>query len=53
MCDGKKGCERPERLKGKPQECSPEQIRICHGDSAEHPCAKQSEREPDESAESR
>ena len=25
-------------LKGKPGECSPEQIRKCHGDNKEHPC---------------
>jgi len=31
-------CEHPEKLKGKPGECSPEQIRECHGDVQEHPC---------------
>ncbi|MDD4465075.1 MAG: hypothetical protein PHY25_00100 [Dehalococcoidales bacterium] len=25
------GCEHPERLKGKPGECSPEQVLECHG----------------------
>lgn len=35
-----KGCEHPERLKGKPGECSPEQIRECHGDAAGHPCVE-------------
>ena len=35
MCDCK--CHRPEKLKGKPEECTPEQIRECHGDK-EHPC---------------
>jgi len=36
----KKECEHPERLKGRPEECSPEQIRECHGDipTEEHPC---------------
>lgn len=36
----KKGCEHPERLKGKPEECTPEQIKECHGDIPieEHPC---------------
>jgi len=31
--DGKEqgGCEHLEKLKGKPEECSPEQIRECHG----------------------
>jgi ArsR family transcriptional regulator len=31
-------CERPEKLKGKPEECTPEQIRDCHGDVKKHPC---------------
>jgi ArsR family transcriptional regulator len=31
-------CERPEKLKGKPEECTPEQIRECHGDEKKHPC---------------
>jgi hypothetical protein len=39
MCEEKKeGCQRPEELKGDPKECSPEQIRKCHGDVQEHPC---------------
>lgn len=36
-------CEHPEKLKGKPGECSPEQIRECHGDVGEHPCEKEKE----------
>lgn len=28
----KEECEHPERLKGKPEECTPEQIKECHGD---------------------
>ena len=39
-CDEKKKCEKPENLKGKPEECSAEQIKECHGDAAEHPCIK-------------
>ena len=35
MCDCK--CQNPEKLKGKPEECTPQQIRECHGDK-EHPC---------------
>ena len=31
-------CERPDKLKGKPEECTPEQIRKCHGDVMKHPC---------------
>jgi hypothetical protein len=43
MCksESTKGCEHPERLKGKPGECSPEQIEECHGDVKEHPCIKE------------
>ncbi len=43
MCKAErtKGCEHPERLKGKPEECSPEQIKECHGEVVEHPCAKE------------
>lgn len=40
MCDCcQNGCQRPEELTGKPEECSLEQIRKCHGDAREHPCA--------------
>jgi hypothetical protein len=38
MCRKEAKCEHPERLKGKPGECSPEQIRKCHGDDRKHPC---------------
>jgi hypothetical protein len=31
-------CEHPEKLKGKAEECTPEQIRDCHGDVEKHPC---------------
>jgi hypothetical protein len=31
-------CEKPDRLKNKPEECTPEQIRECHGEETEHPC---------------
>ena len=42
MCkeESQKACEHPEKLKGKPEECSPEQIKECHGEDAEHPCVK-------------
>jgi hypothetical protein len=36
MCEDK--CEHPEKLKGRPGECTPEQIRECHGDVEGHPC---------------
>ena len=38
MCDAKKRCQKPEELKGAPEECSPEQIRKCHGDAETPPC---------------
>lgn len=37
MCKCK--CEHPEKLKGKPGECSKEQKKECHGDE-EHSCEK-------------
>ncbi|MFC1897758.1 hypothetical protein ACFLX8_04260 [Chloroflexota bacterium] len=33
-------CKHPEKLRGKPGECSPEQIRECHGEIERHPCVK-------------
>lgn len=33
-------CRQPENLKDKPENCTPEQIKKCHGDSPEHPCSK-------------
>jgi len=41
MCGEKKGCRRPDQLKGRPEDCSPEQIRKCHGDAQEHPCVEE------------
>ena len=38
MCGVNEMCSHPEKLKGKPSECSPEQIKECHGDVEEHPC---------------
>ena len=41
MCEKENsGCQKPENLKGRPEDCSPEQIRKCHGDVKEHPCVK-------------
>ena len=39
MCECK--CQQPERLKEKPESCTPEQIRECHGDAKDHPCTKE------------
>ena len=46
MCckEDKPKCEHPEKLKGAPGECSPEQIRECHGDDKTHPCVEESDR---------
>lgn len=42
MCDGRKGCQKPKELVGKPEECSPEQVKKCHGDGKNHPCIAKS-----------
>lgn len=31
-------CEQPDKLKDKPENCSPQQIRECHGDVKKHLC---------------
>lgn len=41
MC--KSCCQQPVQLKGKPEECSPGQIKKCHGDEKEHPCVPEKE----------
>ncbi|MEW5721671.1 MAG: hypothetical protein AB1896_01085 [Thermodesulfobacteriota bacterium] len=38
MCEKDESCQKPEQLKGQPQECSPEQIKQCHGEVRVHPC---------------
>ena len=42
MCESNEKCQKPEELTGRPGDCSPEQIKKCHGDSSEHPCVKPS-----------
>jgi DNA-binding transcriptional ArsR family regulator len=37
MCCGP-CCEQPDKLKGKPEECTPRQIAECHGNTKKHPC---------------
>jgi len=34
----KKGCQFPNKLKEKPSDCTPKQIKECHGSIREHPC---------------
>jgi len=41
MCDCK--CQKPEKLKGKPEECTLEQIKECHGDEKGHSCCDENE----------
>lgn len=36
MCE--KCCEQPDKLKMKPEDCTPEQRKECHGDREDHPC---------------
>lgn len=38
-------CQQPIQLKGKPEKCTPEQIRKCHGDESAHPCFPEKEKE--------
>lgn len=40
MGRSKNVCQKPKELRGKPQDCSAEQIRKCHGTTKEHPCLK-------------
>ena len=40
MCDQKQGCCKPKECKDKPEDCSSEQIKKCHGDEKGHPCTE-------------
>lgn len=44
MGQGISGCQHPERLKGEPKDCSPEQISECHpgAKAGKHPCMEKS-----------
>ena len=37
------GCRKPKSLKGDPEECTPEQVKKCHGNAKGHPCVKPKE----------
>ena len=44
MCDKddkKCGCQNPPECKGSPKDCSPEQIKKCHGEEKGHPCVEE------------
>ena len=43
MC--KDCCQQPEKLKGRPEDCTPAQIKECHGDEKNHPCVPKKEKE--------
>ncbi len=34
-------CQQPDKLLTKPENCTPEQIKKCHGDAKEHSCTKE------------
>jgi len=44
MCE-KCGCTKSEEEKKDPKECSPEQIKECHGDEKKHPCCGEDKKE--------
>ncbi|MCL6584655.1 MAG: hypothetical protein K6U11_13620 [bacterium] len=44
MCDKQKSCQKPKNLTGKPENCSDEQIKKCHGKVKEHPCCRKDEK---------
>ena len=46
MCENKKRCQKPENLKDKPENCSPDQINACHGEVKTHPCPPLSKARP-------
>ena len=41
MCKNESCCQKPEKLKEKPEECTPEQIAECHPDEEGHPCEEE------------
>ena len=46
MCCAKAKCEKPKNLKARAEDCSPEQIKKCHGESKKHPCVTPVSRRP-------
>ena len=41
MCKDSPCCQKPEKLKGKPEECTTEQIAECHPGKEGHPCEEE------------
>jgi len=44
MCKKGECCQKPAKLSGKPQDCTPEQIKDCLGDVKKHPCTPRKKR---------
>ncbi|HUU89856.1 MAG TPA: hypothetical protein VM238_01460 [Phycisphaerae bacterium] len=40
MCE-ECGCEKPDEPVEEPEECTPDQIEECHGDTGKHPCCEE------------
>ncbi|MDH7602902.1 MAG: hypothetical protein QHI38_12210 [Armatimonadota bacterium] len=40
MCGNKNDCKRLGNKVVDPKQCTPEQIRECHGETVEHPCVQ-------------
>ena len=51
MCEEKTECQKPENLTGDPKECTPEQIKKCHGDVKDHPCVEADQQQQKRDAE--
>ena len=47
MCDNTCCCQQQLRGDAKPEDCSPEQIRACHGENADHPCVASDDEQDD------
>jgi hypothetical protein len=47
MCcaEDRKRCQCPSELKGTPKDCTPEQIKKCHGSEKDHPCTEEEKKE--------
>jgi hypothetical protein len=43
MCEKDKCCQKPDQLKGKPEDCTSEQIEKCHGSEKNHCCCQEKE----------
>ena len=44
MCQEGECCHKAGQVKGNPPDCTPEQIRECHGPDAEHRCVARAKR---------